>query len=202
MAALEPVEITHQPGPRVRLFCFPYAGSGASVFAAWHSHMPAEIEISAVQLPGRETRLREKLVTHLPELVRILIEEVEVPDEPFAFFGHSMGALVAFEMTLALRARHLREPIHLFVSGCRAPHMRERFATLYQRPDARLTAELRHLGGTPEEVFQNPELLQILLPIFRADLALCASYVCRGIAPLDCPITAFGALDDPRVTRR
>jgi medium-chain acyl-[acyl-carrier-protein] hydrolase len=202
MPAFEPLETTEKPSPRIRLFCFPYAGSGASVFNSWPARLPSGIELRGVPLPGRETRWREKLPTDLPELARLLIEELEWPDEPFAFFGHSMGALIAFEMALALRARLQREPIHLFVSGCRAPHLRDRFGLLCQRSDARLAVELRHLGGTSEEVFKNPELLQLLLPIFRADLALCAGYLCRGIAPLDCPITVFGALDDPRANRR
>jgi len=185
---------------RLRLFCFPYAGAAAQIFRSWSGGLPETIDVCAVELPGRGTRLREAPFRALSPLVRALSGELRpYLDRPALFFGHSMGALIAFEV-----ARHLqkegRSTHHLFVSGRSAPRLPPRDRPLHAMPDARFIEELRALGGTPERVLQDPDLMRMLLPVLRADFALCETYVYDGAgSPIDCPITAFGGCSDPEV---
>jgi medium-chain acyl-[acyl-carrier-protein] hydrolase len=122
-------------------------------------------------------------------------------DKPLVLFGHSMGAVIAFEIALHMRREYGREPIHLFVSGRRAPQMGAADARTYALPDEQFVEELRRLNGTPKEVFENAELLQLMMPVLRADFEICQTYAGRPGAPLNCPITAFGGLEDPGVRR-
>jgi medium-chain acyl-[acyl-carrier-protein] hydrolase len=195
----------HAPVPRRqaqrRLFCFPYAGGGASIYRDWGAHLPPDIELCAVRLPGREGRFSEPMLHALEPLLAQLVDALlPAMDRPFALFGHSLGALVAFELARALRARGLPTPLHVFVSGRRAPHLPEsrdlHEPPLSTLPDAELIAQLRRLEGTPDEVLSAPELLALMLPMLRADFAISESYEHRPGAPLDCPITAFGGLED------
>ncbi len=186
---------------RVRLFCFPYAGGGASAFFAWREHLPAEIDLCLVQLPGRETRLRERGYTHLPALIEALVPAL-LPylDQPFVLFGHSLGAMISFELTRALRRRQMPLPLHLVASGCRAPHLPSAESVLHALPDSELMAELKRLNGTPAALLADRELMELLLPLFRADFALFETYEYLAEAPLPCPITALGGLQDTRAT--
>lgn len=181
----------------LRLFCFPFAGGSASAFWGWSDKLPREVELCAVQLPGRENRIAERPFTRMVELVETLVD-VLVPllDRPFAFFGHSMGATVAFEVVRRLRALQLPQPVHLFVSGCRAPHLPDPGRRFHLLPDAELIGELRKLEGTTEEVLKNNDLMQLLLPTLRADFELNETYVFRHGKPLDCGISAFCGSDD------
>lgn len=194
--------ICPQPKPRarIRLFCFPYAGGGASIFNLWSNQLPAEIEVCPVQLPGRENRLGEPLFSRLSPLVQTLAQVLRpYLDRPFALFGHSMGALICFELAHQLRDRYKLNPVHLFVSGRRAPGLPNIEPLLYKLPEVDFVEEIRCLNGTPESVIQNAELMKIVLPILRADFALCETYVYSSKNPLDCPISAFGGLDDGEV---
>jgi medium-chain acyl-[acyl-carrier-protein] hydrolase len=193
------------PGPNsqaaLRLFCFPYAGTGATVFRRWPASLPAGVEVCGVRLPGREGRLREPAFDRLAPLVEALAAALPPAlDRPFAFFGHSMGALVAFELAHRLRRDGRPGPRHLFVSGRTAPqcHLDTCRHTL---PEPQFREELRRLGGTPREVLEHPELMQVLLPILRADFAVCETYAHEPDEPLDCPITAFGGLEDETARR-
>jgi medium-chain acyl-[acyl-carrier-protein] hydrolase len=191
------------PAADMRLFCFPYAGGGAGVFREWPKQLPATVEVCAVKLPGRGTRLHEPAYTSLPPLVEAIAEGLapHLRDKPFAFFGHSMGALVGFELARLLRGRGEPSPAHLFVSGSRAPHLPTPRPHIYALPEAELIEELRRLGGTPREVLEHPELMQLMLPIIRADFSVCQTYAHREGPPLDCPVTAFGGLQDEDIER-
>jgi medium-chain acyl-[acyl-carrier-protein] hydrolase len=183
----------------LRLFCFPYVGGAASVFRHWPSRFNHRVETLAVQLPGRENRMSERAIGDLHALVRAIADEIEssLHEKPFAFFGHSLGGIVAFELARELRRRGLPQPLRLFVSACSAPQVAD-----YSDPprhlmsDEELIAELRELGGTPEELLRNEELLAILLPTLRADFSLFDTYRYTGGAPLEIPISAFGGLED------
>jgi medium-chain acyl-[acyl-carrier-protein] hydrolase len=203
MTAGTPWLVSRKPNPRakVRLFCFPYGGGGDSVFRAWQKGLPEAIEVCPVQLPGRGARIKEPPFTELSPLVRVAAQALAPHlGKPFAFFGHSMGALVGFEL-----ARHLRrdggpQPVHLFVSGrCSPQTLREPFAG--DLPDSEFQEMLRRSNGTPEEVLENPELMELLLPVIRADFVVCKSYVYAPEPPFSFPVTAFGGLEDPGVSR-
>jgi surfactin synthase thioesterase subunit len=189
-------------GVRLRLFCFPYAGGGASVFRAWSRVLSPEIDVCAVQLPGRETRLGESPYDRMHPLISMLVPCLsQYFGPPFAFFGHSMGALVAFELARELSRRRLATPVHLFVSACGAPHLQSSYADLYRLPNSRFVRALRLLNGTPPAVLEHPELLQLVLPVLRADFAVCGTYEYREDSALGCAITAYGGIDDPDVSR-
>lgn len=189
------------PHARLRLFCFPYAGGGATAFRGWPEHMPPETEVCAVQLPGRETRIKEEPVAQLPSLLRVLAPAL-LPhlDRPFAFFGHSLGALVGFELSRRLRREYAVEPLHLFLSGRGAAQLPDQRPKLHALPEPQFREELRSLGGTPEGVLEHPELLRLVIPILRADFAICENYQYTAEPPLDCSISAFGGLRDRDVS--
>ncbi|WP_217208445.1 thioesterase II family protein [Streptomyces sp. AC550_RSS872] len=186
---------------QARLFCFPYAGAGATVFRGWGPGLPEGVEALAVQLPGREDRLPDQPVDDLDELLTALAPGL-LPflDRPFAFFGHSMGAIICWELCRRLRGEQGIEPFRVFVSGCRAPQFHEsRTRGTADLSDTELVQELVRLEGTPRELLDNPEFLSFVLPAFRADLSLFTSYVHRPSDPLTCPVTVFGGSADPRV---
>lgn len=185
----------------VRLFCFPYAGGAASIFRSWSSKLPPTVEVCPVHLPGRAHRIAEPAYVSLPPLVEAVARALAPHlDRPFAFFGHSMGALIGFELARHLRGRGGPQPEHLFVSACRAPQIPRTQPPTYQLPEAEFVEELQRLNGTPREVFGHPELLKLMLPILRADFAVCQTYEYVPAPPLDCAIAAFGGLDDPDIS--
>lgn len=189
------------PQARLRLFCFPYAGGAASAFYTWLDDLPGGVEICPIQLPGRESRLGEPPFTRLEPLLDALVLAIQpYLDKPFAFFGHSMGATISFELACQLRAQGASTPVHLFISGSRAPHTPDPDPPIHHLPDAELVEELRRFNGTPEAVLQNAELMHLLLPILRADLTLHETYRYVPGEPLDCPISAFGGLEDEEVS--
>jgi medium-chain acyl-[acyl-carrier-protein] hydrolase len=192
------------PNPRakLRLFCFHYAGGNASVFRTWPNALPVEIEVCAVQLPGRENRLREPTFTRLPNLIQALTPALRpYMTMPFAFFGHSLGALIAFELTRQLRREEQPGPLHLFLSSHRAAQLPDPDPPIHQLPEAEFIDKLRELNGTPEEVLRSVELMQLLLPCLRADFAVYETYAYASDAPLDCPFSVFGGLQDKEISR-
>jgi medium-chain acyl-[acyl-carrier-protein] hydrolase len=191
---------TTGPPTRLRLFCFPYAGAGALIFRKWSGGLPADVQVCPVQLPGRGTRLTERPFTRLTPLVEALAQALEpLLDQPFAFFGHSLGSLISFELARRIRRAYGVQPVQLFVSAGRAPQIPHRDAPVHALPEKEFLAELRRLNGTPNELLEHKELMEIMLPPLRADFALYETYVYSVEAPLDCPISAFGGLHDYRV---
>lgn len=188
------------PAATWHLFCFPYAGGGAQIFRRWPNQLPATGEVCAIELPGRGRRLQEPLFTRLLPLVEAIVQGLEKHlDKPFAFFGHSMGAILSFEIARCLRRQRLPGPVHLFVSGRRAPQIPNDEPLLYALPEPELLTELCRLNGTPKEVLEHEELMQLMLPILRADFAVCDTYHYEPEPPLACPITVFGGLQDATV---
>nr|WP_164824332.1 thioesterase II family protein [Paenibacillus elgii] len=186
---------------KLRLFCFPYAGGGASIFGNWKREFPPEIKVCPVQLPGRESRALESPLNSLPDIVHSLVSEMTpFLHSPFAFFGHSMGALIAFETARKLYREHHVLPAHFFASGKAAPHYTSRKKILHRLPDDQFKDELRLIEGTPEEILDNDELMQIVMPRLRSDFAVCETYVYRPEEPLSCPITVFGGAQDHEVS--
>jgi medium-chain acyl-[acyl-carrier-protein] hydrolase len=194
--------IKPNPQARLRLFCFPYAGGSALIFRKWVDILPSFVEVCPVQLPGRGNRLDEEPFTCPDELVRAVAAAL-LPhlDKPFALFGHSMGATISFELARLLRREGAVMPQLLFISGRRAPQVPDREPPLYNLPEQELMAELHKLGGTPAEVLEHPELMEVMLPLLRADLTVAETYTCATEPPLDCPLCVFGGLQDKDVTR-
>ena len=190
------------PRARLRLFCLPHAGAGASVFRGWADALPPEVEVCPVQLPGRENRVAEPAFDRLPPLVEALADAVEpLLSLPFALFGHSNGALIGFELARTLRARGRPGPVHLFASGRRAPDLPADRPSIHHLPEPEFLADLQELGGIPPQVLEHPELLAVLLPTLRADVAIHETYEFPEQAPLACPLTAYGGLSDLKVSR-
>ncbi|MGW2182502.1 thioesterase II family protein [Streptomyces sp. NPDC001732] len=184
---------------KIRLFCFPHAGAGASAFAAWPDLLPPEVELVAVQLAGREDRVGEPSPTSVDMAVRTVAVALRpYLQGPYAFFGHSGGALLAFELARALRRRGT-QPTHLFVSGQAAPDHVFDLPRLHTLPDDEFAAALRDLDGTSDGVFTDPELMRLLLPTLRADFTLWENHRHRPDQPLAVPVTALGGDSDPRV---
>ena len=187
--------------PQLRLFCFPYAGGGASAYRKWASLLPPCVQLLAAQMPGREERFVEPPLRDLDSVLRHLVSAIEpLLDRPFVFFGHSLGALVAFELTRSLRSLGRPMPAHLFVSGRRAPSIPIGRRAFHDLPDDELIEELRQLNGASEALLQNDELMALVLPTLRADFAIHDTYVYRQQAALDVPFTVFGGLDDIATT--
>lgn len=185
---------------KLRLFCLPSAGYGAAMYRAWGSVLPATVEVCAVTLPGREILLGVPPIGELAALVDRVCANLEPAlDRPFALFGHSMGAWVAFELAHKLVQRDLR-PVHLFVSGRRAPTLPSREAPIHAADDAQLLSEIqRRYGGVPSVVLNEPELLALLLPALRADLKALETYRYEECPPLPCPISCYGGHADAQV---
>lgn len=201
MATIQPWIVRSKPQPYLRLFCFPYAGGGASLFRLWSDKLPSEVEVCPVQLPGRENRLRETAFTLLTPLIQALAQAFRpYMDIPYAFFGYSMGALISFELARYLRKTRSPGPLHLFVAAHRAPQLPQAHPDLHPLPETAFIDALDHLGGTPTTVRQHAELMQLMLPMLRADFALCETYVYSADDPLSCPITAFGGEQDTHVS--
>jgi len=192
----------YRPNPeaQLRLFCFSYAGGGASVFRGWSEALPSNVEICAVQPPGRETRIGEPAYRRIGPLVADLAEAIEpLLDRPFVFYGHSMGALVAFELTRHLRREGKPQPERLLLAAFRAPQLPNPNIKIYHLPDEVLKVVLRK-DGTPQRILQDEELMKVMLPTLRADFELCDTYEYRAEAPLGCPIAVFGGLEDVRIS--
>ena len=185
---------------RRRLFCIPFAGGGSLAFHGWSRDLPRDLEVCSVMLPGRESRLSDPPIARLSELVPALADGLAPHlDLPFTLFGHSVGALIAFELVRELRRRGARQPAHLFASAFRAPSRANPNPALHALAEPELIEELRGYGGIPEPVLASRELLDLFLPTIRADFALHETYVHREEPPLDTPLTVFGGTRDTKV---
>lgn len=187
---------------RFRLFCFPYAGGSSAIYRSWSRLIHRDIEVVPVVLPGREFRLREPAFTQLEPMIEALTREIfSYLDRPFALFGHSMGALISFELARRLRSERGLETDHLFISGRRAPQLPERDPEIHNLPDAEFLTEIQRLNGTPKEVLEHAELMELLIPMLRADFSVCRGYNFVPGAPLKCSITALGGIEDDTATQ-
>lgn len=182
----------------LRLFCFHHAGVGASVYRQWGFDLPASVEVAAIQLPGRANRLAESPFADIPSLVEALVSNLAPHlTGRFAFFGHSMGAVVAHELAHALRNHGLPSPSHLIVSGRKAPTVRNRFPKLQHLPDNLFVAEINsRYGGIAPEILQHQDILDLLLPCLRADITALENFSIPERKPLDIPIAVFGGESD------
>jgi medium-chain acyl-[acyl-carrier-protein] hydrolase len=188
-------------GCALRLFCFPYAGGGAHVFCNWQRHFPPDIDICLVHLPGRGKRIGERPFTRLTALVDKLADIVfQDTRGPFALYGHSMGALISFELARELRRRNRGAPQGLFLSGRRAPTASSREGPTFNLPHDEFVAKLKRFNHTSGQLLEEPELKALFLPLLRADFELVDSYTYYPEDPLPCPISVYGGLQDEFVS--
>lgn len=185
---------------RMRLYCFAYAGGSAAAFAGWQEALGPNIDVCAVQLPGRGARMGEAPMTNRAEVVRALAHAISSePRMPFAFFGHSLGALLAFEVSRYLMLQYMPLPVHLFASGCDAPQHRSAPKNLHLLPDAELIEALKEYNGTPAELLENAELMALLLPLLRADFSLVDDYRYRPGLRLPVPLSVLAGQQDDHI---
>jgi medium-chain acyl-[acyl-carrier-protein] hydrolase len=189
--------------PAARLICVPYAGGGAAAFRAWGSEpCSADVDVQVAQFPGRESRISEAPLARIDAMVDHLLPVVAAQaDLPYALYGHSMGALVAYELARAL-CEHVPRPVHLFVSATCPPRQRDNgLPKLHGLPDDEFLFELnRRYGGIPAAVLEQRDLMQLLMPMLRADVTALEMYEPGPCPPLDCPITALAGTRDARAS--
>jgi medium-chain acyl-[acyl-carrier-protein] hydrolase len=195
------VRPTPRRSARLDLYCFPYAGGNSAIFRGWAEHLQNEVELHVAQLPGREQRLREAPLESMPTVVERLGSVLaDGPGRRYALFGHSMGALLAFELVRWLRRADYPLPELLIASGCPAPHLIRADAPIHGLPDDEFLRRVARRGGIPREVFEHPELRSLALHPLRADFTMFETYEYRREAPLRVPIVAFGADEDTSAT--
>ena len=184
-------------GQLLRVFCFPYAGGNVNAFRSWQRHFPSEIGLCLVHLPGRGRRISEQPFTRLQSLVETIADLiVREPQPPYVLFGHSMGALISFELSRDLRRRGFTLPLRLFLSGRSAPTAPKRESPIFNLPHEAFIAEVKKLNGTPKELLEDREALELFLPTLRADFEMVDTYEYHSEERLSCPITVYGGLAD------
>ncbi|RQS14597.1 thioesterase [Burkholderia sp. Bp9002] len=188
------------PASGRRLFCFHHAGGNAHAYLRWWKWLPPDVDLVGVQLPGRGSRRHEPFAVDAPSLVASLgpaLADANADCRPFSFFGHSMGAWLAFEAARWLAAHHLPLPRRLIVAGRVAPHLHCRMAHIEDLPDAWMIEELRKFDGLPDALAEQADLLKLFLPVIRQDLRLHRLALHDSGPPLPCPIRAVYADGDP-----
>lgn len=204
IASYPPWFLPLRPGKRglIRLICFPYAGGGSASFRPWARLMPEEIELVCLQMPGREARIVEPPRTDISTLVAEIVHALgKLPVMPTAFFGHSLGSLIAYEVANVVQGS-TSAPRKLLLSGCSPPHVRKDEKDeepIWQLPDDAFLEKIRELNGTPEEVLSNLEMMDLVMPILRADFRL-AEGIDMTPRQLPIPICAFGGKEDPEAS--
>ena len=181
----------------MKLICFPYAGGGIATYSSWVKHIPDNIEVCIVQMPGRGVRILESAHTNMNDVISELL--TVIPDylnKPYILFGHSLGSHIAFELMRQLQALQLPLPLHFIASGSRGPHDKPKKKNIYRLPDQEFIAEIKKLNSTPNEVLENQELMDLLLPPLRADFELADAYCYDGDIEFNCPISILGGEDD------
>lgn len=186
-----------QTDPKLRLFLFPHAGGNGASFRSWAEHLPPGVDACALQLPGRGERLNERAMESMAALVdAVLVNIAPSLDRPYVLFGHSFGALLAFELAHRIDVEGLRPPLRLVVSGRRAPSTGVGGRVLHRLPDDEFEARIRRFGGTPSVLLDDPELRALFLGVLRADFKVIETYEYPQRPPLDVPLSIFRGEDD------
>ncbi|MEV6000307.1 alpha/beta fold hydrolase [Streptomyces griseomycini] len=182
----------------LNLYCLPYAGCSARVFDSWKVYAPEFLNVIPVELPGRGSRCTDSPVSDLPELLDDLSSAIDVDSRvPYGIFGHSFGAIIAYELGRRMIADGFPGPSALVVSACRPPHLATPEVPVFDRPDRDFRQRLRELRGTPPELLENDELMELYIPVIRADYSIIDNYRSAGPVDIGCPIVAlYGSADD------
>jgi len=173
--------------PIMRLFCFPYAGGSAHIYHDWYKFLPPNIEVVGVQYPGRGMRFSEPPITSCEKMLAILLTQIQpYLDRPFSFFGHSNGGLISFELARALQRNGVQSQCYQFISGKRAIHLPHKNKILHRLSEHDFVNELVELGGTPEEMLRDPEVMALFTPVIRADFTISETFTFQGTEKLHC----------------
>lgn len=177
--------------------CFAHAGGGPTAFAGWAGELPPDIDVVAVRLPGRDNRLKEPPLRQWPALLDAVSDALSSQlNAPMVLFGHSLGGMIAYELTSRLAASG-SAPCQLIVAGCRAPHLPSYLPVTYDRPEAEFVAALKRIGATPDELLADPRLLRLLTPMLRADLELADTWPVAPPEDVTVPLIVMAGDDDP-----
>lgn len=189
------------PSAKLRLFCFPYAGGGTTIYSDWADLLPMAIELVCIQPPGRGTHFNTSCINDM-ELMTSQLASAITPllDKPFVFFGHSLGSRVAFELAAKLKSLNYNLPNHFIASGSRAPHKRVNKRPIHNLTNKEFIAELKRLNGTPTVILENQELMEFLMPMLRADFEIAYSHQYEGKQKINCPVSIFGGTEDKDVS--
>lgn len=181
----------------IRLFCFHYGGGSASAYREWAKDLIDYVDLIAIQLPGRESRFSEPLLHNISDIVNELsLNFYNYLDKPYILFGHSIGALISFEFTRILRKKAMQQPHSLIISGTEAPQVPLKRSPIHRLPNPELIQKIRKYNGIPSDIIENNELMDIFLPIIRADFCISETYSYYSEPRLTCPIMALGGLND------
>jgi len=185
----------------LKLICFPYAGGNASIFMPWIKNLPSNVELVIVQAPGRGARMGEEAYSDMNDLIGDLIKVIpSVLNKPYILFGHSLGSRIAFELMNQLKKFDYELPQHFIASGSRGPHLKCTKESIYKLPQDEFIEELKSLNGTPKEIIENKELMELFLPLLKADFELADRYYYTGTSGFNCPISVFGGQDDTGIS--
>ena len=185
----------------LKLICFPYAGGSASTFIPWAKTLPANVELIIIQAPGRGSRIGEQAYSDMNDLMRELIKIIpNILNKPYILFGHSLGSRIAFELMSQLKILNHALPQHFIASGSRSPHYTSMKEPIYRLPHDEFIEELKHLNGTPLAVLENKELMELFLPLIRADFEIADKYCYTGNASFNCPISVLGGKGDVEIS--
>lgn len=182
---------------KLRLFCFPFAGGVSSYFNAWQPKIAQGVELCPVMLPGREKLVRQTPISDIHQLCNALLDQLDPHiNVPFVFFGHSMGALIAYELAQLMCKLSITPPLHLFLSAFPAPGLLARPAPIHNLSDSEFKAAIASFNGTPQEVLDDDALMSVILPYLRADFKMVETYTHKHNSRLPVPISVYGGKDD------
>lgn len=185
---------------KLNIFCFPYAGGSASSYLPWADYLPESVELFSVQPPGRSSRMFEKPFTRMGPLVEDFLEEFsKFTNTPYILFGHSLGSRIAYELMVSCQTKRIRLPEHFIISGSRGAHISYREDPIYNLSDEEFVSKLKELNGTPTEILENKELMNLCLPTLRADFEIADTYSSSKVI-LDCATTIIGGQEDHNVS--
>jgi len=190
-----------KPNADLNLICFPYAGGSPTTYNSWVNFLPSNVELTIVQMPGRGARMFEPAHADMNKVIKELLTVIpKYLNKPYVLFGHSLGSRIAFELMSQLNALKLPLPVHFIASGSRGPHDISNKKHIYKLPDNEFIAELKELNGTPKAVLENIELMEIFLPLLRADFELADTYYYQEDNVFNCPISVLGGKDDVAIS--
>ncbi len=192
------IRLSKNNNEAVKMFCFPFSGASAQSYLPFANLQNAGVNVHALEMPGRGRRFQEEMFGDMSAIVDEAATGLEpfIAARDFVFFGHSLGGLIAFEVARELRRRDKHLPMHFFISGMLAPQIPRKRKTVSDLSDTEFLERVKELEGTPDEILDNPEMLELMIPLLRNDFKIYENYRYADEEQLKCPITAFAGTED------